>query len=57
MSSRLFSEIRDKLGLAYSIASYVDHFLDTGSLTVSASVDPDNLNKTIAAVLAQLELR
>jgi predicted Zn-dependent peptidase len=56
MSSRLFSEIRDKLGLAYSIASYVDHFLDTGSLTVSASVDPDNLNKTIAAVLAQLEL-
>ena len=27
MSSRLFTEIRDKLGLAYSIHSYVDHFL------------------------------
>ena len=26
MSSRLFSEIRDKLGLAYSISSYVEHF-------------------------------
>ena len=55
MSSRLFSEIRDKLGLAYSITSYVDHFLDTGSLTVSASVDPDNLNQAVTAILDQLE--
>jgi predicted Zn-dependent peptidase len=55
MSSRLFSEIRDKLGLAYSITSYVDHFLDTGSLTVSASVDPANLDKALSAVLTQLE--
>ena len=55
MSSRLFSEIRDKLGLAYSITSYVDHFLDTGSLTISASVDPDNLNKAVRSILEQLE--
>jgi predicted Zn-dependent peptidase len=55
MSSRLFSEIRDKLGLAYSINSYVEHFLDTGSLTVSASVDPDHLNQAVAAILDQLE--
>ncbi|GAI05750.1 unnamed protein product, partial [marine sediment metagenome] len=32
MSSRLFTEIRDRLGLAYSIHSYVEHFLDTGSV-------------------------
>ncbi len=56
MSSRLFSEIRDKMGLAYSINSYVEHFLDTGSLTVSASVDPGNLNKAVSAILDQLEL-
>jgi predicted Zn-dependent peptidase len=56
MSSRLFSEIRDKMGLAYSISSYVEHFLDSGSLTVAASVDPENLNKTIEAALEQLEL-
>jgi predicted Zn-dependent peptidase len=56
MSSRLFSEIRDKMGLAYSINSYVEHFLDTGSITVSASVDPDNLNKAVKAILGQLEL-
>ena len=55
MSSRLFSEIRDKLGLAYSINSYVEHFLDTGALTVTASVDSDNLNRTVEAVLYQLE--
>jgi predicted Zn-dependent peptidase len=54
MSSRLFSEIRDKLGLAYSISSYVEHYLDTGALTVSASVDPDNLSKSIKAILGQL---
>ena len=56
MSSRLFAEIRDKMGLAYSINSYVEHFLDCGALTVAASVDPDNLNKAVAAILEQLEL-
>jgi predicted Zn-dependent peptidase len=55
MSSRLFSEIRDKMGLAYSINSYVEHFLDTGSLTVSASVDPKNLVNAVTAILNQLE--
>lgn len=55
MSSRLFSEIRDKLGLAYSINSYVEHYLDTGSLTITASVDPQNLQKTVRAVMEQLE--
>lgn len=54
MSSRLFTEIRDRLGLAYSISSYVEHFLDTGSLTVAASVDPDNLNQAVSAILGQL---
>ena len=56
MSSRLFSEIRDKMGLAYSINSYVEHFLDSGSLTVAASVDPDNLTQAVKAILEQLEL-
>ena len=55
MSSRLFSEIRDKMGLAYSISSYIEHFLDTGSLTVAASVEPETLDKTVTAILDQLE--
>jgi len=55
MSSRLFTEIRDRLGLAYSIHSYTDHFLDTGSLTVYAGVEPKNLSTVIRAILEQLD--
>ena len=54
MSSRLFTEIRDNMGLAYSIYSYVDHFLDSGALTVCAGVEPRNLQTTIKATLEQL---
>jgi predicted Zn-dependent peptidase len=54
MSSRLFTEIRDKLGLAYSIQSYAEHFLDTGAMTISAGVDAKNLPVTIRAILAEL---
>jgi len=56
MGSRLFTEIRDKLGLAYSIHSYVDHFLDSGSVTVSAGVESKNLSTAIKAILEQLSL-
>ncbi len=56
MSSRLFTEIRDRLGLAYSIHSYVEHFLDTGSVTIHAGVEPKNLQVAIRAILEQLSL-
>ncbi len=54
MSSRLFTEIRDRLGLAYSIHSYVDHFLDSGSVTIYAGVESKNLKAVIKAILEQL---
>jgi len=54
MSSRLFAEIRDRLGLAYSIHSYTEHFLDSGSLTIYAGVEPQNLKTAINAILEQL---
>ena len=56
MSSRLFTEIRDKLGLAYSIHSYTDHLLDSGSMIIYAGVDPKNLPVAIRAILEQLSL-
>jgi predicted Zn-dependent peptidase len=56
MSSRLFLEVRDKLGLAYNIHSYLDHFQDSGALTVYAGVEPKNLEIGIAAILEQLTL-
>ncbi len=54
MSSRLFVEIRDKLGLAYSIHSYIEHFLDSGSVTIYAGVEPKNLPTAVKAILEQL---
>ena len=56
MSSRLFLEIRDKLGLAYNIHSYLDHFQDSGALTIYAGVHPKNLEIGISAILEQLTL-
>jgi predicted Zn-dependent peptidase len=54
MSSRLFTQIRDKLGLAYSIQSYAEHFLDSGAFTISAGVDAKNLPVAIKAILTEL---
>jgi len=56
MSSRLFTEVRDKLGLAYNIHSYVDHFHDSGALTVYAGVEPKNLATGISEILKQVAL-
>ena len=54
MSSRLFCQIRDKLGLVYSINSFVDHLLDTGSIIISAGVETKNLSAAIQAILEEL---
>lgn len=54
MSSRLFVEIREKLALAYDVHSYVAHFLDAGSMVVSAGVDPKRVEPTVAAILREL---
>jgi predicted Zn-dependent peptidase len=56
MSSRLFTEIRDRMGLAYAIHSYTDFLQDTGALTVAASVDPSNLGRAVSAVIRELDL-
>ena len=54
MSSRLFTEIRDNLGLAYSIHSFTEHLLDTGAITVSAGVDKKNMKVAIQAIINEL---
>ena len=55
MSSRLFLEIREKLGLAYDVHSYVNHYGDAGAAVVYAGVDPKRIDRTIDASLAELE--
>lgn len=56
MSSRLFVNIRDQLGLAYSINSYVEHFLDAGAMIIYAGVDPKRVTTALKAIKEQLFL-
>ncbi len=55
MSSRLFLEVREKRGLAYSISSYVNYLHDTGRLGVSAGVDPRRIEAALEAILGELD--
>ena len=54
MSSRLFLEVREKRGLAYSVGSYPRHQLDTGLFTVYGGVDPDNAADALGCILDQI---
>jgi predicted Zn-dependent peptidase len=53
MSSRLFTEIREKRGLAYSVHSYFSALHDTGAVGVYAGVDPRRIEEAIRAILAE----
>ncbi len=55
MSSRLFSGIREKRGLAYSVDSYISALYDTGVAGVYASVAPEHIKTTIKAILEELD--
>ena len=54
MSSRLFIEIRENLGLAYDVHSGVSHFQDTGSFVVTAGVEPARTYDALETILDQL---
>lgn len=47
MSSRLFTEVREKRGLCYYVHSEVDQYHDKGILGVAAGVDPDRIIEAI----------
>jgi len=53
VSSRLFQEIREKRGLAYSIYSYVSSYLDTGMWGVYAGVSRKKVQEVIELVLEE----
>ncbi len=53
MSSRLFQEVREQRGLAYSIYSYLNTHSDAGALIVYGGTRPDKLSETIKLVLDQ----
>ncbi len=54
MSSRLFQEIREKRGLAYSVYSFANSHEDTGLLGVYAGISPGNVTETLRVIHEQL---
>jgi predicted Zn-dependent peptidase len=55
MSSRLFQNIREKYGLAYSIYSYIDFFQDTGLFSVYIGTDKDKIDDSIDLINKELK--
>ena len=55
MSSRLFLEVREKRGLAYSVHSFVERYPDTGYFGVQAGVEHAKLEKTVKTILAEFK--
>lgn len=55
MSSRLFYEIRDKKGLAYSIGSNYTASVNKGSFTVFVGTDPKKADEAEKAIFNEIE--
>jgi predicted Zn-dependent peptidase len=55
MSSRLFQEIREKRGLAYSVYSFITSHVDTGMLGVYLAVDPSRALEAANLVLNEID--
>ncbi len=55
MSSRLFQEVREKRGLAYSVFSYRSAFEETGSLAVYCATAPERVDETLDVVRGELD--
>jgi len=54
MSSRLFLNIREKLGLAYDVHSFTQKHRDTGYLGIYLGVDPGRAVRAVEAAIAEL---
>jgi predicted Zn-dependent peptidase len=53
MSSRLFQNIRERQGLAYSIFSDLNPYRDTGALSVYAGTSLDTAGKVVQSILGE----
>lgn len=51
MSSRLFTEVREKRGLAYYVRTHADQYVDCGSLVTMAGVDAKRVEEAIKVII------
>jgi predicted Zn-dependent peptidase len=54
MSSRLFVELRENMGLAYSVSSFVKSYDDVGAFGVHAAVDNGTVVPALSAIISEL---
>ncbi len=55
MSSRLFQEIRENRGLAYSVYSFLSSYIDAGLLGVYVATDSQNVNPVLEAIKNEIK--
>jgi predicted Zn-dependent peptidase len=54
MSSRLFTNVRERQGLAYSVYTYYSNFMDTGLFSVYAGVNLEKVDQAITSIMNEL---
>jgi predicted Zn-dependent peptidase len=54
MSSRLFKEVRERRGLAYSVGASTSRYAGVGSFSISAGVSPENAIEATRVILQEL---
>ena len=55
MSSRLFQEIRENMGLAYSVFSFLSAYLDTGMLGIYVATDKEKVNLVLDTIKKEVK--
>ena len=55
MSSRLFQEVREKRGLAYSISCFVSTYKDSGKFVISSSTDKGKVKELIEVTCQEIK--
>ncbi|MEA2348048.1 MAG: hypothetical protein QOG62_1835 [Thermoleophilaceae bacterium] len=53
-SSRLFQEVREKRGLAYSVYSYSSPYVDAGKIAIYVGTRPDNVGEALEVIGSEL---
>ncbi|MFQ5676426.1 MAG: M16 family metallopeptidase, partial [bacterium] len=56
MSSRLFQNIREKHGLAYSVYSFVDFMYDTGLFGIYVGTDREKIDHSLELITNELDI-
>ena len=54
-SSRLFQEVRERRGLAYSVFSFSSQHADTGEVGLYVGTRPENLDEAVATIAQELQ--